>query len=974
MTIRKRTWLVLVALAVCMHAAPGHAQDVCDNPTFRVPGGPFKVSARRGDRTEPVALTAGTFVARSGVRPSCNCDLAVAFGMVNSASEGFIALLRGNESGTFSQLRETLITLSGRPRLMASGRFRKDIAVDFDGLVVVTTGPSGVEQAQVLVPDREGKYAPPQSGLATKLVGPDATAIATGHFNDDGILDVVIANKANRSLTILLGTEGGGFASESITVPDIIAQGGTIQSLATGQFSGAVGPDDIAVGVTELFEGKNRVGVVIVKNGGGRFAVQGVIPVGEKDSIEPHIAAANLSAQPEGPQRARRWRDLVVAYTDSTLVGRAKMLFGKDTGGFTQASAPLDLGRNTPRSIRVDDLDGDGVSDLIVSTFSNPASLNDGTIQLFKGQAAPMSNVGFVVNSNWTSIDKTAGIRPRSLVTGRFGANRPEGAPPGVGFAAISAPNHNRIVAFKNNGTGAFVQPDAITTSLEVDDRMFVAADFQSENGSNSVSDLAFVTQQNGQLVLSLRLSEGNGLFYLPEGSQQQFLPVGLSPSLIVAGQFVDGRATGIAIVDDTGGLGGEPLLRLFFGKGGGKFDMGTPDAPAVVSLAGIGRPRAIVTGRFRGESMPLDIAIASSTTPSGTVGQRSGKLTVLFNDGRGAFTVGTTHVLGFEPGSMATSSNLRSLRVADLVIRDAQAPRFLFLLNNGGSDGKFHPAANGNSGIFSGAGDVDALLVGNIGGASARDPAGPLDDVITFDQALRIKVFLNTGQETFKPPVETVLPNDPNFKGAVPPFVLADFGSGKLGLAAAVIRDGSFGMTLLKSNGLGGFVVATGEVPLQPIRGGKLGGSRETVFFQEGTGSFESSQFRVRQGMVAQLRSAQHGNAKPDLAFITIATERTADRGQCPGDALTVPDPRPILGTQCPILSNDRKECGLRIPCWVGECCICRRQHQSGQPPGGSCPTSCSNPGPAVPFHAFCKRMQAYKPALTVYGNTCGD
>ena len=91
-----------------------------------------------------------------------------------------------------------------------------------------------------------------------------------------------------------------------------------------------------------------------------------------------------------------------------------------------------------------------------------------------------------------------------------------------------------------------------------------------------------------------------------------------------------------MAIIDDTGGTQQQPLLKIFLGQGNGVLTPGSE-----LTLIGAGRPRAIVTGHFRGPDMPLDIAVVSDTTPAGST-TPSGKLTLLFNDGHGVFTVGT--------------------------------------------------------------------------------------------------------------------------------------------------------------------------------------------------------------------------------------------------------------------------------------------------------------------------------------------
>src|SRR5262249_60348081 len=100
-----------------------------------------------------------------------------------------------------------------------------------------------------------------------------------------------------------------------------------------------------------------------------------------------------------------------------------------------------------------------------------------------------------------------------------------------------------------------------------------------------------------------------------------------------------------------------------------------------------------------------LDIALVSDTSSS-TSGPFSGKLTLLVNDGQGGFTVAPSpQVLNFAPSSVATSSRLSQARRPDLLIRDANASRFLFLINTG--SGTFRLPTGPSQGSFGGPGHL---------------------------------------------------------------------------------------------------------------------------------------------------------------------------------------------------------------------------------------------------------------------------
>ena len=949
---RAVTLLALVLSAATLPMA-ALAANVCQNPTFRLShGSPFTLEPMPGVGAQPTALAAGTYVVRPNRSSGCGCDLAVGLMSKNLPHQGFVARLRGNDDGTFTRTKDALHQVDGIPVAVVTGRFQTGAPVD--DIVVVSSPASGQGNGhvQVFAPDASGAY--PQRPSATFTVGPNPVAIVKGDFNGDNMLDVAIINRDDSSLTILLGDGQGGFA-DPIPVPNL---GGSPESLTTGRFSGSPDADDIAVGVVQSVNGAFQVGIVIVPGSQNRqFAAKPIIPVGHLGSVKPSIAAANLSGPSLGDE-GRRWRDLAIAFTDRTssngTIGRIKVLLGRDGGGFgdVEAAQTLDIGDDLPKSIAVVDLDDDDVVDLVVSAFSDSTSTLNGTIHFFQGHAAPAASVGFQANANWFTIPSTTQIRPRALVAGRFGNHDPALPLASMGIAAINAPDLDSIAVFQGNGQGSFVQPSLISTPLGDDDHTFISGDFHTPDGSSPVQDLAFLSKLDGRNVVRLLLANGAGGFTPPDPAQPPLL-AGNSPSLMTAGQFATGP-TSLALIDDAGGAGQQPVLKIFFGQGNGVLTPGTE-----LLLSDIGRPRDMTAGHFRGPNMPLDIALVSDTTPPGS-SSFSGKLTLLINDGQGVFSVGPqSQVLNFSPSLIVTSSRLRPGGRADLLIRDARANRFLFLVNIGNG---FRPAIGPNNGFFDGAGGTDDLLVGNV---THNDP-NALDDVITYEGAT-LTVFVNNGLESFDRHAPVALA-----ASAGPPYLLADFGSGTLSLAAPVSSGGQISLLMLQGDGTGGFTPATAQVPPESIRGTATT-TLQTKFLEFTPAASLTANMQVLQTVIAQFRSTLHGNGKPDFAFITKATENGRTVGNCPGDTTPLkPQERRPHDKVCPAKITDPAECGgfQHTPCFQGDCCRC---NDLDIPKAARC-TSCPFPDTIVTFAAACDRVSTFTPVLTVFANTCGD
>ena len=205
---------------------------------------------------------------------------------------------------------------------------------------------------------------PPAFGPLSALPAQKASlAIATADFDGDGVLDLAVSNAAVSTISIFLGTGGGKFSALPVTNQTLGCQAAY---LATGKFTGAAGPDLLAVcPVGGLF--------VLPNKGAGTFggplftALPGPAWVGNLllGSIYPAVADLNGDGI----------LDIAIQTFDSDS-GTAGwfLLAGKSNGTF-KAPSPLPFSGLLPLSIAAGDFNGDGNIDLVSTGYDESGNV-----------------------------------------------------------------------------------------------------------------------------------------------------------------------------------------------------------------------------------------------------------------------------------------------------------------------------------------------------------------------------------------------------------------------------------------------------------------------------------------------------------------------------------------------------------------------------------------------------------------------
>jgi hypothetical protein len=385
--------------------------------------------------------------------------------------------------------------------------------------------------------------------------------VAIGDFNEDGIADLVTANRTfEPTVAVLLGNGDGTFvAPQMIPVPDFP------NSVAVGDFN-EDGHSDLVVANTGLDSNPNHTVSILFGNGDGTFRAGPTMNVG----VGPYsVAVGHLTG--DGHE------DVAVANKFSNSVS---VLLGNGDGTFKPAQN-FAVGTG-PESIAIGDFRGDGHADLVTANWGVSNDLSVRTVSVLLG------------NGDGTfqpARDYLSGIHPISVVVGDFNHDGHEDLAVAneVGPAADTA----TVAILLGRGDGTFGPPQTYVAG----DALFAigVGDFNGDG----YSDLAVADWSHD--VARILLGNGDGTFQVG-----QPLEVGPGPAAVAVGDFNGDRHQDLVT-----GNGGGNTVSVLLGDGQGTF-LTAPD------LEPGRQPWAVAVGDFNGDGQQ-DLAV-TYTAPSTTV------------------------------------------------------------------------------------------------------------------------------------------------------------------------------------------------------------------------------------------------------------------------------------------------------------------------------------------------------------------
>jgi outer membrane protein assembly factor BamB len=298
-------------------------------------------------------------------------DLAVI-----NRGDGTVAIFLNNGDGIFTQ--------NSTDSLGINNVLQSIITADFndDGFLDLAVANGSANTVSILLNNGKGIFA--QTSVVSLVTGINQPfvinpcAITAGDFNGDGYLDLAVANQKANTVSILLNNGNGTFTQNS----KIGLKRGP-WSITTGDFN-VDGYLDLAVADALDCEVE-----ILLNNGDGTFTGSSAISVGR---LPMSITAGDFNDD--------GFLDLAVANNDPSSVS---ILINNGSGVFTNSST-LSAGTQ-PQSIIAGDFNGDGFPDLAVANGTS-------------------DDVSILMNNEYGTFTKSSspsvGSNPWSITTGDF--------------------------------------------------------------------------------------------------------------------------------------------------------------------------------------------------------------------------------------------------------------------------------------------------------------------------------------------------------------------------------------------------------------------------------------------------------------------------------------------------------------------------------------------------------------------------
>jgi hypothetical protein len=263
--------------------------------------------------------------------------------VVSSNHRGSVSVLFGDGTGNFPT-RVTLATLpvANGPRITIAGKL--NLADNFDDISVSSDNTGGSGKVSVWLGDGVGGFSS-RSDFSVAQDG--GQSLAATDFEPDGDIDLVTANAAQASISVLLNDGSANFttlAPRSVGLSTVCS--------AVGSFNGDAAADLVVVDVS------SSNAAILLGNGDGTF-VDAVPPTVTTGTGPTRAAIADFNADRKPDLIVTNWTENSISIFKGKKKGQFKTL--PKLQGYADLAGPI--------SIATGDLNDDGMTDFVVGNF-----------------------------------------------------------------------------------------------------------------------------------------------------------------------------------------------------------------------------------------------------------------------------------------------------------------------------------------------------------------------------------------------------------------------------------------------------------------------------------------------------------------------------------------------------------------------------------------------------------------------------
>ncbi|CAF4047001.1 unnamed protein product [Rotaria sp. Silwood2] len=498
---------------------------------------PMQATFSTGSLSFPTSVVVGDL--NSDKQP----DIVVA----NSGNDN-VGILFGQGNGSFDAIDVYSTDIGSKPQSIAIGDLNGDGRLD---IVVASYGTRSVDVLLRYDAGTFGSMVPYSTGENS-----NTDAITVADLNNDGILDIVAANKGTGNIGIFLGKGNATFSNQTTFSTGTDSRP---FSVATGDFN-----NDNRLDIAVANYWNSNVGILL-GHGNGSFSRQMTYSTGT-DSNPSSIAIGDLNNDHQ--------LDIVtVSFTTNNII----ILLGRGNGTFANPEMLSNDSYSQPWSVTVGDFNNDSRLDIAVAYYAT------GNILILIGHG----DGTFLQSSSYSTGYHS---QPYCIITNDFNNDNHLDL-------AVANFETNNIGILLGYGNGSFIPQKTYATGTGSEPRSLTSGDFNNDGLldivvgnflSNNIG--IFIGFHDGTFFSQITYSTGNYS----------------SPRSVVTGDFNNDGRLDIAVANYNGNN-----LGVFLGYN----DTNLLRVPAY-STGNLSRPKSIAVGDFDNDNR-LDVVIANNDTDS---------------------------------------------------------------------------------------------------------------------------------------------------------------------------------------------------------------------------------------------------------------------------------------------------------------------------------------------------------------------